>query len=55
VVDHPAHDGSSTVAISADVADVDAFTAALASPSPEVGEAMQRHGVRPPLTLYAQS
>jgi hypothetical protein len=28
--------------------------AALASPPPEVGTAMQRHGVLPPLTIYIE-
>ena len=54
VVDHVAHDGSKLVAVSTDVADVDALMAALASPPPEVVEAMQRHGVLPPLTAYVQ-
>ena len=54
VVDHVAHDGSGTVAISADVEDVAALVAALASPPAEVGEVMQRHGVQAPLTVYVQ-
>lgn len=54
VVDHVAQDGSGTVAVSATVADADAFVAALGSPSPEVADVMQRHGVQPPLTIYVQ-
>lgn len=54
VVDHVAQDGSNTVAIAADVSDVDGLMAALASPPPEMGEVMQRHGVVPPLTIYVE-
>jgi hypothetical protein len=52
VVDHVAQDGSKSVAISADVEDVSAVLAGLASPPPEVAAAMERHGVLPPLTVY---
>ena len=52
VVDHVAHDGSKTVAITADVADVDALLAALGSPSPEVAAVMEQHGVLPPVVAY---
>ena len=54
VVDHVAHDGSNTIAVSADVDDVDTMMAALASPPPEVAAAMERHGVQPPLTAYVE-
>ena len=54
VVDHVAQDGSNTVAIAAEVSDVDGMLAALASPQPETGEIMQRHGVIPPLTIYVE-
>ena len=54
VVDHVAKDGSGTVAVSADVADVEAFEAALASPPPEVAEVMQRHGVQPPVSIFVE-
>lgn len=54
VVDHVAHDGSKVVAVAADVDDVDALMAALSSPPPEVADAMQRHGVIPPLTAYVE-
>ena len=54
VVDHVAHDGSSTVAISTEVDDVAALMAALSSPPPEIAAAMQRHGVLPPLAIYVE-
>lgn len=54
VVDHVVDDGSTTVAISADVADVEALKATLASPPAEVGAIMERHGVVPPLTIYVE-
>ena len=54
VVDHVAHDGSKTVAVAADVADVDVMMAALASPPPELAAAMERHGVLPPLVAYVE-
>jgi hypothetical protein len=52
VVDHVADDGSNAVAVSADVNDVATLTAAIGSPPPELGDAMERHGVVPPLTIY---
>jgi hypothetical protein len=54
VVDYVAHDGSNVVAISADVDDVEAMLASMASPPPEVQAAMQEHGVIPPLTFYVE-
>lgn len=54
VVDHIAQDGSNFVAVSADVDDVDAVTAALSSPPAELGAAMERHGVLPPFTLFVE-
>jgi hypothetical protein len=54
VVDHVASDGSNNVAITADVSDPAALTAALASPSPELSSAMASHGVVPPLTLHVE-
>ncbi len=54
VVDHVAHDGSNTVAVTAQTDDVAAVMAAIASPSPELGAAMERHGVIPPLTVYVE-
>ena len=54
VVDHVAQDGSNTIAIAADVDDVETLLAALASPPPEVGAIMEKHGVIPPLTIYVE-
>jgi len=54
VVDHVAQDGSKTVAITFDTDDVAGVMAALSAPSAEVGAAMERHGVVPPLTTYVQ-
>ena len=54
VVDHVAEDGSNAVAITFDVDDVGTVTETLASPPAEMAEAMERHGVLPPLTVYVQ-
>jgi hypothetical protein len=54
VVDHVAHDGSNTVAISADVEDVAGVVATLASPPAELAAAMERHGVLPPVAVYVE-
>ena len=55
VQDYVAADGSNTIAITADVADVDAIKAMLASPPPDVLEKMQAHGVVPPITAYIEA
>jgi len=55
VTDYVAQDGSNNIAVSADVSDLDAMGAMLASPSPEVAAAMQEHGVVPPLTVYIEA
>jgi len=54
VVDHVADDGSNSVAITADTDDVAALMDAISSPPPELGAAMERHGVIPPLTVYVE-
>jgi hypothetical protein len=54
VVDHVAHDGGNTVAVTAEIDDVDAFMATVASPPPELLAAMERHGVIPPLIAYVE-
>ena len=54
VLDYVAQDGSNTVAVGADVDDPAALLAALASPPPEVGAMMQKHGVIPPLAIYVE-
>jgi hypothetical protein len=50
-----AHDGSNNVAIPADVSDLSAMQAMLASPPPEVAAAMAEHGVIAPLTVYVEA
>jgi hypothetical protein len=54
VTDHVALDGSKSVALTAEVHDVAAMQAVLASPPPELGAAMERHGVIPPLAVYIE-
>lgn len=54
VRDHVAQDGSKTIAITAEVEDVDAMIAQLASPAPELMDAMQRHTVVPPVKVFVE-
>ena len=54
VTDHVAADGSNNIAISADVHDPEGAQAMMAAPSPETAAAMERHGVKPPLTVYIE-
>jgi hypothetical protein len=42
------------VALSFNVADVDAMMATLGSPPPEIAAVMEKHGVLPPLVAYAE-
>ena len=42
------------VAITADVRDMAGLQAALASPSPELAAAMERHGVIPPFAAHIE-
>jgi hypothetical protein len=51
VMDHVATDGSDVVAIACERGDVDSAPAAVQSPSPELGAAMEKHGVVPPLSV----
>ncbi len=55
VTDYVAADGSNNIAITADVADVDALNALLESPPPEVLALMEKHGVVPPITAYFEA
>jgi hypothetical protein len=55
VTDYVAHDGSNNVAISADVADVEALQQMLGSPPPEVLASMEAHGVVPPISAYVEA
>jgi len=54
VTDHVALDESNNVAVTADVHDVAALQAAIASPSPSLAAGMQRHGVLPPLAVHIE-
>jgi hypothetical protein len=55
VQDYVAADGSTNIAVTADIADVDGIRAMLASPPPEVMERMEAHGVVPPITAYIEA
>jgi hypothetical protein len=55
VTDYVARDGSNNIAITADVQDLAAMQAMLASPSPEVAAAMEAHGVVQPITAYVEA
>jgi len=52
VVDYVAQDGSKAVAITFDTDDVATVVETIASPPPELADAMKRHGLIPPLTIY---
>jgi hypothetical protein len=54
VTDYLAADGSTNIAITADVSDVAAMQEMLTSPSPQVLAAMQSHGVVQPITAYIE-
>ena len=54
VTDYVAADGSSNVAITADVHDMAGLQELIASPSPEDTAAQERHGVTPPITVYLE-
>ena len=55
VVDYVAEDGSNNIAITADVADIPALQAMLATPPTEVRAQMDEHGVVPPITTYIEA
>ena len=52
VTDYVAHDGSTNVAVTADVQDLEGMQGMLASPPPDVLALMEKHGVVPPITAY---
>jgi hypothetical protein len=54
VVDHAANDGSNTIAITAEVEDIEAVLATMASPPAEMAAVMEKHGVLPPLVIYVE-
>jgi hypothetical protein len=55
VVDHVAADGSNNIAVTADVADVEAMKTLTASPTPDILASMEAHGVVPPITVYVEA
>jgi hypothetical protein len=55
VTDYVAEDGSNRIAVTADVSDLAAMQAMLASPPPEVLAGMEDHGVVPPITAYIEA
>ena len=55
VTDYVAQDGSKNIAVTTDVADVDAMKSMLAAPPAEVIARMEAHGVVQPLTVYIES
>ena len=55
VTDYVAQDGSNTIAVTADIGDLSAMQAMLASPPPEVLARMEEHGVIPPITVYVEA
>ena len=55
VTDYVAQDGSKNIAVSAEVADVDAMKSMLAAPPADVVAKMEAHGVVQPLTVYIES
>jgi hypothetical protein len=55
VTDYVAQDRSNNIAVTADVEDLDAAQAMIASPPPEVAAKMEEHGVIPPLTVYVEA
>ncbi len=55
MTDYVALDGSNTIAITADVADLAAMQEMLGSPPPEVLAAMEAHGVVQPITVYVEA
>ena len=55
ITDYVAQDGSNNIAITADVADVDAMASMLAAPPADMVAVMEAHGVVQPLTVYIES
>jgi hypothetical protein len=55
VVDYVAEDGSNNIAVSAEVDDLAALQAMLASPPPHVLAQMEEHGVVQPITAYVEA
>jgi hypothetical protein len=49
-----AEDGSNAIAVVFEAKDPAAVMAVVSSPPAELGAAMERHGVLPPLTVYVE-
>ena len=54
VTDHVAMDGSNNVAITAEIHDMAAAQAMMATPSPEEAAAADRHGVIQPIAVHIE-
>ena len=54
VTDYVAADGSTNIAITADIHDMAGLQELMASPSPEDTAAQERHGVIQPITAYIE-
>ena len=54
ITDHVALDGSTNVAITADIHDMAGAQAMMAAPSPEQAAAGERHGVINPITVFVE-
>ena len=55
VTDYVAQDGANNIAVSADIADIEAIKSMLAAPPADVVALMEAHGVVQPLTVYIES
>jgi len=55
VTDYVAADGSNNIAVTADISDMDALQALMASPPPETAAHMESHGVIAPVTLFVEA
>lgn len=55
VTDYVAADGSNNIAVIAEIHDMDAAQALMASPPAEIAAQMEAHGVIPPFTAYIEA
>ncbi len=54
VTDYVAADGSNSIAITADIHDMDGVMVLMTSPTPEGLATQEEHGVIPPITAYIE-
>jgi len=54
ITDYVAVDGSNSIALTADIHDVEGIQGMLDSPPAEVAAQMESHGVLPPITAYIE-